>query len=784
MAYQDTTSPSQPAAAGAEGAPVDAQALTLQAFAEVIKERRDEAIRSRLNSGIEDEWREDEEFYEGIDDANRKTTGVKPKSLEGAFTQRDAAENTTRSTIFLNIVRPYCDAAAARVGDMLLPTDDRNWAIRPTPVPELVRQLADYRVICDAMGYPIQIPEVGPDGQPMMAEPQGMGGEPMMGPDGQPMPPQPKMRPMTVADMAEQAIQAAKASSERAQQEIDDYHMECRYHSEVRQVIEDAAKLGVGILKGPVPVKRKVKAVRKQEDGTWKLEVKEEVKPASLRIDPRNFYPHGACGENIHNGSYVFERDDISTKQLLDLVGVPGYMEKEIQEVLKEGPLEYRSGAMTKRLKDGQRLSEKDQFEIWYFHGSVCKKDLVAAGMEFDEHDYSSDYKEYPAIVTMVNDRIIKVAMSPLDTGEFPYDVMIWQKRAGHWAGIGISRQMRTCQRGLNSAARNMMDNAGLAAGPQIVVDRSKIVPADGQWKITPRKIWWSAPDVELENAKNAFLCIQITSLQQELMAIIDFFLKRAEDITGLPMLIQGQLGNAPDTVGGMTMLNNNASSVLRRIARIFDDRITEPHIGRYYEWVLIHGPDDAKGDFQIDARGSSALVERDAQAQQLMQMVQLTLNPAFGLSPKKVIEETLKSMRFDPKRLELSEEEIAAMQPPAPPPDSRIQVTQMQLEDKAMQREWEAQQRDMDRQLDQWKAKIEAQLRAAELAGEESMTLEEIKAMLARYAMQLKTQRELAYQSHQMRAKQLAAQPRSPMAATPPSEPAGRAEAGHAFEQ
>ena len=40
-----------------------------------------------------------------------------------------------------------------------------------------------------------------------------------------------------------------------------------------------------------------------------------------------------------------------------------------------------------------------------------------------------------------------------------------------------------------------------------------------------------------------------------------------AEDITGLPLIMQGS-GSAPDTVGGMQMVNNNASTVLRRIAR------------------------------------------------------------------------------------------------------------------------------------------------------------------------------------------------------------------------
>ena len=32
-------------------------------------------------------------------------------------------------------------------------------------------------------------------------------------------------------------------------------------------------------------------------------------------------------------------------------------------------------------------------------------------------------------IITMVNCRVIKAAINPLDSGEFPYDVMVWQRR-------------------------------------------------------------------------------------------------------------------------------------------------------------------------------------------------------------------------------------------------------------------------------------------------------------------------------------------------------------------
>ena len=43
----------------------------IEALATSIAKKRDDAVKHRQQSGIEDEWTEDEEAYQGIDDANR-----------------------------------------------------------------------------------------------------------------------------------------------------------------------------------------------------------------------------------------------------------------------------------------------------------------------------------------------------------------------------------------------------------------------------------------------------------------------------------------------------------------------------------------------------------------------------------------------------------------------------------------------------------------------------------------------------------------------------------------
>lgn len=617
----------------------------IEAFGTSLAKRRVEAVGGRASTGIEDDWTADEEAYQGVDDANRDTV-YKPASTTGSF-QSARKGSGSRSTVYLNITRPYVDAASARVADMLLPNDETNWDIRPTPIPE-----GKFKPVAQAVSQ-----VAAPQGQPEM-----LPGQPPM----QPPPP--------VVDPMEQKKEQARQSALKAKTQIEDWLVQCQWHSEVRKAIEDCARIGTGILKGPTPVKR-YNRVAHNEGGMLALAIEHVIAPETKRIDPWKFFPDPACGENIHNGSYVWELDHLTAKQLRELKGVPGYLEEQIDKVLEMGP---QGAKVEAGFKSNIKVNDSDKFEVWYFYGLAEREDLEAAGVEIPlDGDVS-----VPAIVTMVNDVPIKAALNPLDSGEFPFDVMPWQRRSGVPWGMGVARQINTPQRMLNAATRNMMDNAAFTAGPQMIIRKGAIQPADGVWTLTPRKIWWIADGADVAAAKDAIMAINIPTQQEQLSNIIQFALKMAEDVTGLPMLMQGSQGTAPDTVGGMTIVNNNASVVLRRIIRTFDDRITEPHIRRYYEYLMLYGKDDeAKGDFHVDARGSTALIERDFQNNEAPQILSLSLNPAFGISPKMAMVEYLKSRRFDAKRFEPSDEEKAAAAQAAPPPMPQVEVAKIRAE-------------------------------------------------------------------------------------------------------
>lgn len=569
--------------------------------------KRKEAIAGRAGCGIETDWTEDEEHYQGIDDANRAFQNAnqlyRSKAIIGGNDRKDRPQ---RSVVFLNVTRPYTDAASARVADMLLPTDDRSWEIKPTPLPRLSEtQLA---TLAQAMG---------------MSDPA-----------------------QVQAQIEAQQAQA-KQAAERMQATIEDPLVESNWHGEVRQVIEDAARIGSGVLKGPFPVVRSMRMTHKNPTTQLTEFVKaDEVKPGSKRIDCWNFFPDPACGENIHNGSYTWEREHIGKRQIKQMLADSSYDRRELLAVLREGPARTRQGT------EAVYLPSDDEFEMWIFYGHCARDHLQQLGVDIDE----GDEDRLPTMAVLINDRLVKVVLSPQESGEFPYDVLAWQRRPGMPWGVGISRQIRTVQRMLNGAARAMMDNSGLSASPQVVIGNG-VTPADGNWALSPGKVWRAEANADVSDVRGAFSAFVVPSVQAELMNIINFCLKMAEDTTGMPAMLQGIRGDAPNTLGGMQMQNNNATSVLRRLAKRFDDYMTRPHIQRYFDWMMTYSDDESiKGDFQIDVRASSALVERDAQQQFLLQMVGLARDPAYEIDPAKLFAELCKGQRLDPKNFQLDE--------------------------------------------------------------------------------------------------------------------------------
>jgi len=735
-----------------------AQEELREKLGQVLVKHRDDAIKFRNASGIEQQWAEDQAYYEGQDET-AKTLYYKGTGLDAPLIAK--ARSKYRSKVFLNITRPYVETAASKVIEVLSPVDERSWSLAPTSVPNLPKKPSPIVQAIQLAQQQQSPPQAAPPPPPGPQQQQ----QPPPGPQAAPSPPPP--------NPLEEALKIAQNAALGAQIWIDDKLQECFFQAQLRAVVDESSRLGTGVMRGPVPTTRRTKKVTFGQDGSEIVEILEEIVPESKQVTVWNCFPDPACGDNIHNGQFFIEHDQMVEKQVKDLIGQPGYIEEAVLKVLEAGPQQSTASGLVAPPHESQDPSAQ-RYHVWYYYGFLKREDVVAMNCTCDPED-EIKRTGVPVVVTMINDTPVKTHLNPMEDGRFPHDFMCWQRVAGSPFGIGIARQIRSCQAILNSQVRAMMENGGLSSGPQIVIARGAITPADGSWEITPRKVWLLKADADIQDVGQAMSSFAIPSVQAELLQAIDFALKMAENVTGLPILLQGQQGpnGVPETVGGMQILVANASSLLRRIARIFDDCLIVPHIQAYYRWMMCYADDPSiKGDFKVVAHGSSALVTRDQRNMFLTQVApQLMANPAYGIDPTRLFKEVAKiSGLQNPEDIMFSPEEMAAMQAAqaeavkqdprvvsaSVQAQSRVQVAEMNNETDQLRVA-----RDTDRdtkyvQAESIRTQITAETKVAELqlrrelammeyANKNAITLAQLKSQLAVEAGRNDLARELA---------------------------------------
>lgn len=727
----------------------------LQALGAMLARERSDYVSARAASGVERRWLDDQDFYNGVDGASRRSM-VETVASGGRGARQPPEELEARSRVFVNITRPKTNAAEARIADMLLPVDERHWGLKPTPVPEMAALANDRETLVSHLGQPVMLPDATAPGGARQA---------------------------TVADVVQPILREAQQRAELMQREIDDQLTEFDYNAVCREVIHYAAVLGTGVLKGPVVASRLRQSWTPISDGQRTMHVLrfvETKRPISEAVNPWDFFPDPQCGGDIRAARAVWERRRLSPRQLRELRYAPGYIAEAIDFVLEQGPqrgefLDHRFER--DRGKAGATGRGDEPFEVWERHGDITARDLADCGCEVD---LANPGAIYSGCVVMVNNTIIKAYINPIETGDLPYDVFVWERDDGSVFGYGIPYMMRQAsQRMLNAAIRQALDNGGLSAGPQVVMRRGAVEPADGSWTVRGRKVWYLNEDgVKLNDCFGVF---EVRSNIAEYLRIVELALKFADEEIALPMIMAGERGTAPTQVGSMQMLMNAATVVLRRLVKRYDDCITKPHIRRYYDWNMAHNPkEEIKGDYEVDARGSTALIQRDAQNLSIIKWMAALGNQslAWMLDPRKMMKKALQADMIPPDEVMPTDDELDRREElmrnakPQPSPDavvraeSAVAVAQIGAQSRLAEAQLKGGDPKAAREHELLMAAIDADVSLRDLMVKRGINLDKLKAELAMKVVQAQVERENTIEEQRWRAAMGAA----PGAAPPPS--------------
>jgi hypothetical protein len=680
----------------------------------LFTQMRDKWVQARATlTDVEKRWRKNTDLYYGD---NINTPNEFENTLRNGPPARKAQDGN-RSRVVINIVRPKVDQAISRMCEILFPVDDRNWGLKPTPLPELATMVGNDTPTVD----------------PMTGQPTGF----------------------TANEEADAIMQAAKEACEGMERSIDDSLTECHYNGECRKGIDDGVRLGTMILHGPFPARQSSKVWIPQANGMQMLQINESIVPASERLDPWDVFFDPSCGNDHQNGRGFFVRRMVTRKQLRKLVGIPGYDEEAIREVLRQEPKRIR-------VTEGRVVRDmvrEDSYEMWTYHGEIEPDEMEMLSSRTGDPLTDVEF----GVLVIVNDKVIGAIESWVPDKTLPIDVWCWRKRDDSPFGYGLPDELEQQQRVVNAAWRQVMDNGRTSLGGQIVIKKGMIIPQNGSYEITPNKVWLAKD--ELDDVRAAMTTFEFASHLEELLAIANSAMQYADMETGMPQLMGGERGSAPETVGGMVMLYNNANSVLRMRVKLYDDNITRPHLERYYDWKMANDPDPAiKGDFEIDARGSTALIERDIQNQALLNLAAITNNPRYipHLKEREELKAILKAFKVDPESMMKPEDQVkqemdaAAQQ--GMPEDPRIAAAQIKAEvdmarlaDTKEARGLQAQQVEYNRQREQaeyeiamTEASLNRDMTLVKLDQDAQLTREEINARERLEALKIDNERQI----------------------------------------
>ena len=543
------------------------------------------------------------------------------------------------SDIYVGITGIKCRSAGSWIRDVMLGQgDEKPWGINPVDDPDVSPELTN-----DIVQKTQSILEtMSQNGQPPS---QDTSDELMR----------------NIKDMAMNEIRnEARKAANRMEAKMETQLLEGGWLQALDAFIDDLTTYPCAILKGPVVRnKNRLKWV-KGADGDYQPNIEKTFVLEWERVDPFNIYPSPAA--ITPDDGYIIERHQLSRQDLNDLIGVDGYNDAAIRTVIEQ----YGSNGLRQWLTndvayaDAKGLStlsisnnSDDLIDALQYWGSVMGEDLIFWGM--DKGQVPDPTQEYDVEAWLIGDQVIKAVLNPDPLHRRPYYKASYENVPGNFWGRSVADIVRDVQIVCNAAARALVNNMGMASGPQVVIDVSMLADGEDLSTITPWRIWQVSGNSYGDGVKNPVSFFQPESNIQELAAIYNQFSNLADEYSGVPRFMTGDsAGGAGRTASGLSMLMGNAGKAIKQVIANIDNSLIKPVIERLYIYNMRYSDDlDLKGAASITATGADSMIAKENAQMRRTEFLAATANPIdmgiIGVTGRAaVLRETVKTLDMD----------------------------------------------------------------------------------------------------------------------------------------
>ena len=462
--------------------------------------------------------------------------------------------------------------------------------------------------------------------------------------------------------------------AKEAQRKVDSILEHGGFYKALSEFLIDLPVYKYAVIKGPTT--RRHSSLKWARGG--KMEKHEEARFEFDRVSPWDvWFSPGAT--NITN-TEVFERQRMSVNDLYNLIGLPGYRDQDIRDIIQayeaRGYKEWiQIFDFERAFMEGRNNVLDDTFiNAVEFNGYVLGRYLKEYGVP----GITDELKPYFITCWMVDKKIFKVMMNPSPRQRVPYYVASFDNQPGSIYGNGIPSLANDLTDVINACLRALVNNVSIASGPQVVYNEELISPTQDD-SLYPWKRWRFTGDPSMPNAKPVEF-FSPTDNSQAIMAVLDKFSVMLDDVSTIPRYLTGggASSGAGRTASGLSMLINNANKTLQNVADNIDNNIFEPLIQQLYDFIMLtDNTGMLRGDETIVVDGVRQAAKQEQDLTRQLEFLNIVNNPNYQamLGPSEM-SQILQAIA-DNLGIEINVKKSDAipgggappMPPPAPPP-------------------------------------------------------------------------------------------------------------------
>lgn len=452
----------------------------------------------------------------------------------------------------------------------------------------------------------------------------------------------------------------------------------CRFGDKIRQKgLDDLLILGTMVFKAPLNTSRvKKEWVAVQDDtgaSTFVRQYSEVNAPDARHVSPWFFYPDDQA-DDISDCEDAIEVHPMTARDLRDLSNHPGFDSEAIARVLRKGPDRSNLPVFSKRASlTASQMNTESKFVVIEHNGPMSVDEIGKLHLA-STHDTKAPADEDEDVIGSVmmvemwicQGEILRFAVSPLEGNDkLPYCVACWEKDPTSPFGFGLPILLDDAQRVTNASWSMVLDNSGASAGPQMVVDRNRLMPANQKWDFEPFKVWTTTEFSE-GRVSDAIHFFNVPNAAGELTQVLQLAKAFGDEESLIPLLTAGmeQPQAAPSTATGGLMAFKAASSLLVEKAKAVTDNVMRPVVEFFVDWFMAFGEDESiKGNFSIDVRSPSEILAKQLEANDLERLLLLAgQNEGVGrvINMDALVEMKVRSMKLPHAEIIKTKQQIA----------------------------------------------------------------------------------------------------------------------------